>query len=72
MYTVDLLYCTVLYCTVLYTVDLLYGRQDGVGLLGLTRDSFLSAGDEALTLRIFRWLHVSRPHTPNGALATYR
>jgi len=56
----------------LLLVDLLYGCHDGVGLFDLSKELFLKGGEEWTSLRLFRWLLLCRPHSPNGNLATYR
>ena len=56
---------------VLLTADLVYGAADGGGCFGINKDDILK-GDDKASLRLFRFLLMSNPHTPNGALASYR
>ena len=56
----------------LLTVDLIYGSHNGVGAFGLTKDEFVKRGVELSNTRLFRFCLMSKPHSPNGALAQYR
>ena len=52
-------------------VDLIYGKSDG-GVFDIERDAWNEYRDEHSGLRLFYYLTCSKPHSPNGYLATYR
>lgn len=56
----------------LLTVDLIYGSHDGFGAFGLNKEEFVKRGVELSNTRLFRFRLMSKPHSPNGALAQYR
>ena len=52
-------------------VDLIYGKHDG-GVFDIDREDWNEYKDEHSGLRLFYFLTCSKPHSPNGYLATYR
>ena len=50
----------------------MYGAHDGDGAFGMTGEQLLEGGIEMTNIRLFRFLLMSKPHSPNGALAQYR
>ena len=52
-------------------VDLIYGKHDG-SVFDIERDDWNSFKEEHFGLRLFYFLTCSKPHSPNGYLATYR
>ena len=52
-------------------VDLIYGKHDG-GVFDIDREDWNEYKDEHSGLRLFYLLTCSKPHSPNGYLATYR
>lgn len=52
-------------------VDLIYGKHDG-SVFDIEREDWNSFKDEHFGLRLFYFLTCSKPHSPNGYLATYR
>ena len=54
------------------SADLVYGAHDGDGAFGMTGEQLLEGGIEMTNIRLFRFLLMSKPHSPNGALAQYR
>ena len=55
-----------------FSADLVYGAHDGDGAFGMTGEQLLEGGIEMTNIRLFRFLLMSKPHSPNGALAQYR
>ena len=51
--------------------DLIYGHHDG-GFFDLSKDVVEQNKYEHWELRIFKYLHISKPNSPNGILANYR
>ena len=69
--------CTTAICVtvddkVMLSADLVYGGADGHKMFGMKREEWLQAGDDVHGLRLFRFCLMSKPNTPNGALASYR
>ena len=56
----------------LLNCDLLYGSHDGVTAFGMTREEMLQEGLEYVSTRLFKFLMMSKPNSPNGCLASYR
>ena len=52
-------------------VDLIYGKHDG-SVFDIEREDWDQYKEEHYGLRLFYFLTCSRPHSPNGYLATYR
>ena len=52
-------------------VDLIYGKHDG-SVFDIEREDWNQYKEEHYGLRLFYFLTCSRPHSPNGYLATYR
>ena len=53
------------------TVDLIYGKHDG-SVFDIEREDWNSYKEEHSGLRLFYFLTCSKPHSPNGYMATYR
>ena len=57
---------------VMLSVDLLYGGADGHKMFGMKREEWLQAGDDVHGIRLWRFLLMSKPNSPNGVLPNYR
>ena len=57
---------------VLLECDLLYGHQDGNGLLDLDETKLKQWRPEDFTTRLFKFRLISKPNSPNGYLPNYR
>ena len=57
---------------VLLECDIVYGHQDGHGLLDLNGSVLKQWRPEDLSVRLFKLALVSKPNSPNGFLPNYR
>ena len=57
---------------VILECDLIYGHQDGHGLLNLNESTLKQWKPEDFTQRLFKFRLISKPNSPNGFLPNYR
>ena len=57
---------------VLLECDLLYGHDDGYGIVGLNKTTFEQWKPENWSSRIFKFSMIDKPNSPYGFLPNYR